>query len=251
MKRRALIIGASFPTVSENYLAGVNIDLDSYRNFLISPTGGAWIENEELFILKNATKDNIKSMIKKLTDQKPDYSFVTFSGHGGADSPTQNYINTHDDQKMTVEELWINAPKRMLIVDACRKQAKFKVLMEAARKAVAMDSFSDPTARKILARKLFAEALEDSPLEYCMAYSCSYNETAADRGDIGGLFTSTLIRNSYEWAQNRRSEYRTIQKTMDAVKPLVSAAREDAKKQTPIFSRDRNIGNTYPFVIGA
>lgn len=251
MKRRALIIGASFPPSSEDYLAGVNIDLDTYKNFLVSPAGGAWIANEELFIIKNATQDAIKSAIRKFEAQKPDYSFVTFSGHGGAISSTQNYINTHDDKRMMVKELWINAPKRMLILDACRKQRKFKTLIESSRKTIAMDSFSDPTARRILARKIFNEALEDSPLEYCMAYSCSYNETAADRGDIGGLFTSTLIRDSYDWARNRSNGFRTIQKTMDSVVPLVISAREDGKKQTPVFSRDRNKGNTYPFVIGA
>ena len=35
MKRRALIIGASYPLGSEDHLAGVNIDLNNYRYFLM------------------------------------------------------------------------------------------------------------------------------------------------------------------------------------------------------------------------
>lgn len=253
MKRRALIIGASYPPESEEHLAGVNIDLNNYRYFLTSPSGGAWVENKELFILQNATKQKIQRMITRLRDEKPDYSFVAFSGHGGAASPDSNYIYSHDDKEMNVRELWIKAPKRTLIIDSCRKQSPFYPIQESSTKIAAMDSYTDIEAKKIIARSIFFDALKKSSIEHFRAYSCKYGETAADSDEYGGLFSSILIKNSLAWA-HRNNGVRTLQKTIETIKPLVIAAREDSDEddgtQTPTFVRDRTKGNTFPFVIG-
>src|SRR3954469_9618417 len=77
MVRRALIIAS--PDTKHGSLPGARKDIDHFRNFLISDTGGAW-ESHEIVTLQNPFHADVKRELGKMSASG--YAFVTFSGHG-------------------------------------------------------------------------------------------------------------------------------------------------------------------------
>ena len=78
MKRRAFLIGGNYQEPG-NSLSGVGPDIAAWKQYLMSPCGGSWAE-DEILDLSGDSKDNIVSMLQ--VGRTVDYSLVCFSGHG-------------------------------------------------------------------------------------------------------------------------------------------------------------------------
>lgn len=130
MKRRALLI-MNPGREGVNLVPSVPQVIGRYKNFLMSPVGGYWDEDEEILELDrlNREGDSLESdLVLKLTElNRPDvdYSLIVFIGHGGAANGTES-IQLEDGEIIAIENFLVangnpNPIKRTVVIDACRK----------------------------------------------------------------------------------------------------------------------------------
>ena len=77
MKRRALLIGYTAEDSEEATLGGVRIDLNKYKNYLMSIRGGAW-NSSEIITLEGPTKAELNRHIRNLIADEVDLAFTVF-----------------------------------------------------------------------------------------------------------------------------------------------------------------------------
>ena len=242
MRRVALIIGAA--GTGEFHLSGVSADLANYQRFLCSAHGGAWDNDTELTILEDATYREIFEAIHDLEALRPDYSFVSFGGHGDENSEGVDFVYSQDDIAIEPNKLFINAPKKTLIIDACRKYEPVS-MHEASRLEAGLESF-DTQEMLELAKRKFNAAIDRTPIPYIKITSCSPGEVAGD-DDFGGLFTQSFIDIATYWADHNRAKLLSLYAAYKPAKDEV--IRKSNGTQHPRFYRPRMRGDSYPFSI--
>jgi len=187
MKRIALIIGSSGSP--DEFLPGVEVDVRSYRNFLLSPVGGQWYQNEIITLLDEDILI-VRDAIAKIRNYRPDFAFVVFAGHG--------YYFTRNTQRVLMvgsDELYENelrklAPRELLIIDTCAGMEK------EIYKEEAMVEGLIKTAKFIDYRKIYEEAIKRCLPQEIILYGSSPGEYSADT-PRGGLFSKTLLEVAY------------------------------------------------------
>ena len=124
MKRRAFLIGGNYQEPG-NSLSGVGPDIAAWKQYLMSPCGGSWAE-DEILDLSGDSKDNIVSMLQ--VGRTVDYSLVCFSGHGYLTKDRFGFNMTmtliDDVVEMSERELNPGSPWCMQIFDCCRKDSE-------------------------------------------------------------------------------------------------------------------------------
>ena len=131
MKRKALLImNPGVPNI--NYAPTVNYAYSRYKNYLKSPVGGYWQDDEiiELERSNHGLKSSLESKLKVLNSADIDYSLIVFIGHGGAANGNDS-IQLEDETIISIENLGKadgnpNPIKRTIVVDACRSYANVK-----------------------------------------------------------------------------------------------------------------------------
>src|SRR6266566_997687 len=112
MTRKALIVAGSALD-----LPGVEKDVMNYKQFFMSPLGGAWMASE-VSVLKNPTKEQVEMYIRAL--QTADYSITIFAGHGS--HPKRNgstVVELRPGVQLEADDLKIGATKHTLVLDCC------------------------------------------------------------------------------------------------------------------------------------
>lgn len=121
MQRRAFLIGGNYQR-PDNSLSGVGSDISAWKQYLMSPYGGSWAE-DEILDLSGRSKDNIVSMLQ--VGRTIDYSLVCFSGHGYLTKDRLGFNMTmtliNDVDEMSERELNPGSPWCMQVFDCCRK----------------------------------------------------------------------------------------------------------------------------------
>lgn len=121
MQRRAFLIGGNYQR-PDNSLSGVGSDISAWKQYLMSPYGGSWAE-DEILDLSGRSKDNIVSMLQ--VGRTIDYSLVCFSGHGYLTKDRFGFNMTmtliDDVVAMSERELNPGSPWCMQILDCCRR----------------------------------------------------------------------------------------------------------------------------------
>ncbi len=74
MKRTAILVNAN------SGKSAAQRDLENWRSFLVSPLGGAWLATEEVHVLSNSSKEDIKTLVRSAASD--DYVVVIFIGEG-------------------------------------------------------------------------------------------------------------------------------------------------------------------------
>ena len=124
MQRRAFLIGGNYQR-PDNSLSGVGSDISAWKQYLMSPYGGSWAE-DEILDLSGRSKDNIVSMLQ--VGRTIDYSLVCFSGHGYLTKDRFGFNMTmtlvNDVDEMSERELNPGSPWCMQVFDCCRKGAE-------------------------------------------------------------------------------------------------------------------------------
>lgn len=124
MQRRAFLIGGNYQR-PDNSLSGVGSDISAWKQYLMSPYGGSWAE-DEILDLSGRSKDNIVSMLQ--VGRAIDYSLVCFSGHGYLTKDKFGFNMTmtlvNDVDEMSERELNPGSPWCMQVFDCCRKGAE-------------------------------------------------------------------------------------------------------------------------------
>jgi hypothetical protein len=180
MKRKALLIGNS------NGLGGVKIDIANYINFLISDYGGRWY-SYEIIVEMNPTKKELLATIDNLKNEKPDFAFVVFSGHGAYLRNTILEINKEKEYIRETDLIGI-AKRQISIFDCCRETITEK--LEKSIRSFSTEAFIGDSQN---IRTKYDLRIMQSIEQQNFLYACSIDECALDSTDIGGLYTKNLI----------------------------------------------------------
>ena len=138
MRRKALIIGNSGDKKNPNeYLEGVEKDIKNYKDFLLSPIGGLW-NKEEISVSLNETKEQIRKELIALKQNKYDFVFILFSGHGSYSSFKQcrklyifdDFIYEEEIRNLSVLILDISNKAREISHNVIERIAKSNQVMD-------------------------------------------------------------------------------------------------------------------------
>ena len=132
MKRRALLI-MNPGKIGKNFVPSVPNVIERYKNFLMSPAGGAWIDEEEILVLDRLgpmgvnLSGDLAMKLNELNKTDVEYSLIVFVGHGAAASGKDS-IQTEDGKIYSLDDFTMNTHhipnfKRTIIIDACRTYA--------------------------------------------------------------------------------------------------------------------------------
>lgn len=223
MMRRALIIGSP-----DKDIPGVLDDMQNYRTFLKSFVGGAWFD-QEIITLESPTKLQLSIQLELL--KSADYSFLVFAGHGGYSAyqrATTLKLNPSTD--ISENDLKVGAPKRTVIIDACRVHIDKQPLREAMKAALAMDSYCSADQ----SRALFERSIEASPPGLAVLYGCSIGEGAGETAGIGGRYSCALLEVAGDWANDYYTQRGTTLSVSDAhEKAATLVSKRSGESQNP------------------
>lgn len=181
MKKKILLLG------NNDGLPGVKIDIDNYKKYFKSLTGGQWNDNEIIERL-NPKKDDLISLITSLKAQNLDYVIVIFSGHGGMKRETVLELNPEGEQFS--ESRFENIAKRQLtILDCCR--AKSQIITETVHEVRMFKG-----GGIIGTRERFERRISESLAQQIKLYSCAEGEYSHDTPK-GGAYSKNLIETAF------------------------------------------------------
>ncbi len=203
MKRKAIIIANPGDEGEEDFLPGVDCDVDNYQRFLLSPLGGAW-KSSELTIMRQPTVNELRREIRSLT--AVDYAMAIFSGHGWYSSHDHStFIELRRDEEVSEEELWQGARKQTVILDCCRVVHYEKPVAKGLELAKKAEQLLDPEQ----CREYYDQSIAECPGPLVVMYSCGIGETSADVEGRGGLYSFHLVDQAYKWGDTRPATCRS------------------------------------------
>lgn len=247
MLRRALIIGNPGTPGQKNYCAGVLKDVDNYRNFLMSPQGGAWNSNEiETLMTPSVLDVDIAIINQKLST----YSVTAFCGHGYYDAKVKStFVELKSGVEIDSVRLLSGASKHSLILDCCRVVTNETPLVESMMAKADLQKRELDHAR---ARELFDEEVSRCTTGHVVLFGCKIGESAGDNSQFGGLYSYNLLEYTRDWARQptaalgSASRILSISEAHDMAAPAV--VRRTAGRQNPQIERPR-VARLFPFAV--
>lgn len=190
MKRKALLIGYSgWDIRDEEPLKGVSFDLQGYKEFLMSISGGAWEHNEIEIVLDDELK-NLEYILKNIRNEHNDIVFSVFTGHGDYDEhECCRRLEIAKDKIISERELLGLAPKQILICDCCSKVSKS--IIETTH-IVAESSIETDLYIRQIARKEYERICKICPNQIIRLYASAIGYYANDT-ENGGLYSHCLL----------------------------------------------------------
>jgi hypothetical protein len=243
MNRMAVLIASPCTEGTRDYLPGTIRDIEKYREFLLSPLGGAW-KPEEITTLRNPSATKVASKASALTGA--DYGFVLFSGHG-CHRGKSTWVLLNPSEEIDADQLRIGAPRQTLIVDCCRKtvtEPLYEVLAKAHRMAPA---YLHPG---------WCRTHYDMHIEKCGSYvaamfACLRDETASETSE-GGYYADALLNAARDWLNNSDVDTATasaIFSVADAHEEArAQVRRQSGNRQNPDMGYARS-GPQFPFAV--
>ena len=233
LNKKALIIGCSGD--SESYLPGVEKDVKSIKNFLLSPYGGYWYE-EEIVISLNEEKEVIIEKISSLKEKKLDYIFVVFSGHGNFDiQKNERRLWINEDEFLYESDILGISPKQLTIIDSCAGIEEEKEFIFPVFEHLKIAS------TQLNYREIFEKYLITCPNQEIILYSSKKGEYSADTSK-GGLFIQALLETA---ESNGEYKILTALKAFELAKPIV--IKDSKNKQHPDYFVYPKSGKKLPF----
>jgi hypothetical protein len=199
MRRKALIIGNSGDKKNPNeYLEGVEKDIKNYKDFLLSPIGGLW-NKEEISVSLNETKEQIRKELIALKQNKYDFVFILFSGHGSYSSFKQCRKLYIFDDFIYEEEIRNLSSRQIIILDTCAKIENDLVI--STESALLSENYN-LTKGYVNFRENYEKAILSMPEQEVILYSSSINEFSTDDSELGGYFAYNLLVSAKENTNN-------------------------------------------------
>lgn len=195
MKRKAFLLGYEG---NENPLTAVKFDLNSMKNYLLSPEGGAYNE-EEIILLYNESSRKIYQKLSYLEFiDSCDFFLFYWSGHGCQIDEQYNLeLEIGPDEYLLTEKIPRIAEKTMYIYDTCRVlipnpplEKKSAIILESAT-----ESYDE---KRRIARCIYDEALYSAHNGPESFYACAKGEEAQADYD-NSLFTKCVIDSAFEF----------------------------------------------------
>jgi len=245
MSRKALLISNPGESGASNYCEGVNVDMKSYTQFLMSPAGGAW-EESEIIRLHKPDATTLDSNIDNISTHN--YTLIVFSGHGFYSQQSMSTIielNKHTNYDSL--RLRRYATKRTIILDCCRKIEKQYLTESALNKFARAYSPLNPQR----CRYYYDLMISRCPNGILVGNACSIDETAGDSAEKGGYYSHSLLTCSRGFAENSSPNNPAIFMFPDAhecAKNQVSSL--SGGNQNPQIEKPRS-GPYFPFAVCA
>jgi hypothetical protein len=202
ISRKALLISA--PGGDRQSL---NADLEATRNFLLSPRGGAW-RNNEIVSLHNPS---LNELMETVGNMVADYTITFFSGNGFPDQAGNRFLIVNGGDFFLDTDLLNNSPKQLVLVDACRETFTEEVFHFTGRP----DEFDK-------ARMMYDRWIGRCEPGQLIIHSTERNTHSAAKKE-GGVFTQKLLQVAstippLENKFNLKSIYATGSETPDLIK---------------------------------
>lgn len=189
MKRKAILIG------NTTGLEGVKVDISRYANFLESNAGGAWYSSE-IEIIINESKANLLKRIDKAKNEKYDFVFLMYSGHGGQLRQTVLEINGNGEL-IPETDLRSISTRQLNIYDCCRAH-----LTEHHK--IAMDSLTASFSEsRNPYRRMYDERIMQAIHQQALLYSCSIGQVSYDT-PTGGVYSANLLKAARTFATGEK-----------------------------------------------
>ena len=174
ISRKALLISA--PGAAATYLNAVNSDLETTRNFLLSPRGGAWA-NHELVLLNNPRISDIADAVGEMN---ADYTITFFSGKSFGDGSGNRFLILNDEDFIRDTELLNDSDKQLVLVDSCPESFTEEVIHFVGKP----DEFH-------LARRMYDKWIERCEAGQVIMHA-NNSRTVPEKN--GGVFTQKLLQ---------------------------------------------------------
>jgi|SRR5579864_2550110 len=251
MKRFALILEGS-RVADDSPIDGCKRDAGAMESWLTSPAGGAW-EKEEVEVVHNPWQFEIDSGKAKL--DAADFAIVTFSGHGHLeqtkDGLDQRLVigSGNGPKDISLSSLYPNAPKSIVMIDACRKIEPAPVIKMA--RAFTFNERIEMEMDRNAYRAAYEKAIQNANDGRFLLMACSVNEFAGEDNLNGGLFTHTLLEVARNWCLTQSGAgICTIGQAFDAAEPVVTqAAKQRGRIQRPKAYRFPDRILRFPFAV--
>lgn len=232
--RNAIIL--SCPDKKGNYLPGAVSDAQSFRNFLLSPKGGSW-RNEEILTFENARWESCETYIINIV---ADYQVIYFTGHG-ASSENERLLQL-EDYLVPDTFLLNNNPRQLVIIDACRNY-----LPTISGIPEAEDVYSSFSGEAI-SRTILDNYILTSPKGKMIVHATQDGELAIDAlHGRGGVFTIALLTSALLHQTTQEFTPVSITELIPETKRLI---KQWGYEQEPCIAFEN--GNlTVPFMLDA
>ena len=230
---------------------------ENYTKYFKTAQGGYFNDNE-IKIYDKPMKSIIKSEINKLTSDDIEFSIIIFCGHGFYSTQSQsNILCLSKSERLDSLDLKENFRKRIIILDSCREPHD-EYLFEDEISAFSADIL------KAEKQRLDAEACKfyyNKKIENCTdqaitLYGCSIGELCNDDSQLGGLYSSNLLKAAKDWVStkletiNLREEYNTLPISSCHQNAVPGVIKRSAGKQNPSIEKPRTT-DILPFCVVA
>jgi len=178
--RRAIII--SSPDEGGNFLPGTLLDPVNVTNYLCSPRGGSWYD-EEIILLDDPDWRTALSIVYNTV---ADYLLIYFTGHGGT-LDGKRVIKLKDGLIEDKQFILGSSPRQLMLVDACRNY-----LGAIGGIPEAEDEYSSFTGESV-SRSLFDRYILNSHPGKMIVHATKKGFSAQEVNGLGGVFTYYLL----------------------------------------------------------
>lgn len=183
--RKALLIGAPGGSTTQ-FLPGVERDPINMQDFLLSPRGGAWKE-DEIIVLDDPDLDSVYEATELC---EADYVIKYFSGHGFETPDKRRFLNLSDGNSFEDMILLNDSPRQLIILDACRNIIDLPIFGRPPHLGEE-STYGDPMDW-VLARKAYDNWIRNSSTGKLILHSTSSGTSSFDT-PVGGVFTNALL----------------------------------------------------------
>jgi hypothetical protein len=227
ISRKALLI--SSPSGAGCGVPGGNTDLQTTRNFLLSPRGGAW-SDDEIVVLEGPGLAAVTEAVKGM---KADYTITWFAGTSFSDPEGRRFLVLNDGDFFQDTELLNDSEKQLVLVDGCPDAFSEEVIHFVGKP----DEFQ-------LARRMY-----DKWIERCESGQVIMHASEAGPGSTSpkaGAFTQKLLLlgSKVPPVENRFN----LKSILAAGHELPVLLQEDGLEQSPNITH--SIGNAkLPFAL--
>jgi hypothetical protein len=237
MKRIAIILGSPLSKNHPDHLRFVVKDVENYKRFLLSSTGGAWREDEiktgwniaanKVSIIQNLCKD-------------ADLALIIYTGHGGR-IHGKDYLNTNDTEILWLSQLITSAKRQITIVDSCR--VDYPWLQDTG--IYGFGIYFDNT-RPDIARMLYDYYINQSAFGHVTLHSSSGGQLSYADSQDGSKFTFSLLEEMRRWGFNESHECLSVKSALRKSASYLKSLNTDQKPQ---YTFNNESALSFPFAV--